>query len=459
MDPSTGKYLCDSCNLKFKDFKQHLSHQYQQHDEDELRPVIHKEDETSQNSSNNFKTSCKMGIGKTIFIERHKNNSWTDSARDVFHYHKTTQLQHVSLTERPTMLPSSRKVTGHGQMPSRSYHLNSEHSANEQFLSLKYSQKKICRFERKSQVNTSQQSISSECNQMHIYTHGPNEQFNRNLSSATQYNRIQHFGHGNNQQVGANKSPASSGIKQMIDTNSQVNKNNFALSVKYSPMLFSTCEITQQFSTNLQSVSPEYSEIEFSKHGMNLQFSASKRAATDAHDYNSMTKRVSSSLEQHRVNKIELNLLQYSKKSFGRSTNIHKDSNPTCKLHLYQKEMNISPINLSGFQAHNKTSASDSSLKNSYVLFEETSEKCESSERVNPTAEKTYSEISYITKIYFLMKKYYTYSSGLPGEEKERMLLSKKGIAIIEANCICTDNLPELCLSNHDPGESFENEE
>ncbi|GFU18093.1 hypothetical protein TNCV_1446491 [Trichonephila clavipes] len=87
MDQSAGEYLCDSCKLQFKRYKQFLSHKYQNHDEQELQPEINHNSDSSQNSSNNFKSFCEMHIGKIPLKEQLKDNEQTDSSKDVYNLH------------------------------------------------------------------------------------------------------------------------------------------------------------------------------------------------------------------------------------------------------------------------------------------------------------------------------------------------------------------------------------
>ncbi|GFQ63929.1 hypothetical protein TNCT_605611 [Trichonephila clavata] len=116
---------------------------------------------------------------------------------------------------------------------------------------------------------------------------------------------------------------------------------------------------------------------------MNPQSSAFQRAVLEAHENNSMLMAVLST-QYRRINKFGINLQQNSKKnlrvlnSIDRSTIVFKESNNIDKENLDKKGVNISQITENELVAHNKISASNSSLKNSYVDSEKTSKNLES---------------------------------------------------------------------------------
>ncbi|GFQ76897.1 hypothetical protein TNCT_525871 [Trichonephila clavata] len=225
--------------------------------------------------------------------------------------------------------------------------------------------------------------MSTECNPMEIYTHGIIERLNQSQSFASENGQIQLFRYRNNKQINANQS-SSSEINQITETYPQVKRNNFPGSFEYSPKKISIYQLNHEYNTNQPAVSPEHFEKEFSKHGIYPQSREIQRAVTEAHENNSMLTAISPT-QHRRVNKIGINLQQYSKKnlrdlnSVDRSTIIFKESNNVDKAGLDKKGVNISPITENELVAHNKISASNSSLKNSYVDSEKTSNSRESS--------------------------------------------------------------------------------
>ncbi|GFQ76896.1 hypothetical protein TNCT_525861 [Trichonephila clavata] len=164
MDQSTGKYQCKSCNLKFKDYKQHFSHRYQQHEE-ELRLENNKDDGESQNSLSDLKNCGGMDIGQTFFKKQLTNNNWTDSTRDVLHHsfefrdHGAIQIHDDSLTDCTSMPPFSKNDLRFRQGSLSQCHSSFESNPNELHLALKDKQKELCLLEGKPQVDTFPPSI------------------------------------------------------------------------------------------------------------------------------------------------------------------------------------------------------------------------------------------------------------------------------------------------------------
>ncbi|GFR14710.1 hypothetical protein TNCT_466791 [Trichonephila clavata] len=144
MDQSAGEYRCYPYKLQFKHYKQFLRHKYLNHDEQELQPEINHNGESSQSSSNNFKSFCEMHIGKIPLKEQIKNNEQTDSS-DVYNPlfdsngSESIQFRHGLFIES-TLAPSClESAIGYSQEPYTRCHSNSKGYANEQSLSLKYS--------------------------------------------------------------------------------------------------------------------------------------------------------------------------------------------------------------------------------------------------------------------------------------------------------------------------------
>ncbi|GFQ65515.1 hypothetical protein TNCT_278361 [Trichonephila clavata] len=334
MDQSNKKYWCETCNLQFKDYKQHLSHKYLQHDKQELQPVIINNDGGEfKNFSNNFETYSQTDIGKTFFKEQLHNNTWKHLARDVFNNcfnftnHEATH--HGTLNGRKVMPSSSKNVPGNIQEPRNRNLSIAEGSAKELSVSFKCSKNKIGRLDGNSHINTSQPLMSTERKPMELYTHDMKEQLNRNQSSLSEHSQMQLFKNSNNQQINFNQPCTPSRKKQIIENNLQVNRYQ---SFECNPIQFSTYQMNQHLHTNELIVAHELSEMEFCKHGMNPQSSANERAFTDTHESNSMANGVSSP-QHRRINKFELNLQQHSEKNPGdldfvdRSFVIYNDSN------------------------------------------------------------------------------------------------------------------------------------
>ncbi|GFR16195.1 hypothetical protein TNCT_384541 [Trichonephila clavata] len=384
MEQSTLKYLCKSCNLQFKHYKQYLTHKYLQHDEERLRIVINTDDGDSSTTSSDFKSYCETNIGIKLFEEQPENKNSTDSPGD----RETTLFPHGTFIKSSAMPSCSNNAEGHSQNAQCRSPSNSEDNTNELSFLLKNGQTKICNLERNFLDNTSETLMSHECNPMEIYTHGIIERLSHSQSFKSENSQIQLFRYGNNQQINVNQSPSSSSeVNQITETYPQDNRAHFAQSFEYSPRKISICEINQQSNTNQPAVSYEYCDKEFGKHGIyiNRQSREIQRDVTEAHENNLMLK-VISSTQHRRVNKIGINEQQYSKKNLGdlnpvdRSTIIFKESNNNEKACLDRKGVNISPITENEIIAHNKTYASNSSLKNFYVDSEKTSNNRESSE-------------------------------------------------------------------------------
>ncbi|GFQ63930.1 hypothetical protein TNCT_605621 [Trichonephila clavata] len=240
MEQLTLKYLCKSCNLQFKHYKQYLSHKYLQHDEERLRLVSNTDNEESSTTSSDFKSYCETKVGVNLFEEQPKNNNWTDSSG----YRETTQFHHGTITECTAMPSWSINAVGHSQHAQCRSLSNSEDTTNELHLSSEHGHVKICSLERNFHKYTSESVMSTDCNPMEIYTHGIIERSNQSQSFASENSQIQLFRYGNNQQINVNQS--SSEINQITETYPQVNRIHFAKSFEYSPRKISIYELNQQ---------------------------------------------------------------------------------------------------------------------------------------------------------------------------------------------------------------------
>ncbi|GFR22780.1 hypothetical protein TNCT_380891 [Trichonephila clavata] len=359
MDHSTGKHQWESCEEQFIDFKQFFSYKHRNHEEPQLQAKVNSDDEnTSQNTSNNFKTSFEMQIGKTFLELENEDNKRTDSSFVVFNEtldfsdRKINQF-HPEINKSTAVSSFSKNVTGCSEEPHIRYHLIPEDSTNEPCLSLKYSENEMRSLEMNFQVNGNRPSIYSVYNEFGLY--GMNEQHNRNQLFSTEYTQTQPFYVENRQQLNVSVPSTSTGITRVSEHFPQINTTHLKESFEYSPIESSVYEMNQQFDAYKPT---ENREMEFTTHGINLQAGRNQRAVIGSHD-NSLSKNVLSSSTMA-VNKIDLHFEKYSKNnsrkldSVGTSTTVYGGTKYTNTQYL-EKSSDMSCLTQNEFDMQCKT--------------------------------------------------------------------------------------------------------
>ncbi|GFQ84929.1 hypothetical protein TNCT_227481 [Trichonephila clavata] len=368
MDKTTEKYRCELCQLLFKDFKQYLYHNYKNHDEQELQPEINKDNGTSSQSSlktlsTYSETQVRKSFLETQNSERTNSPSGNFCESLILSVSKTTQF--LPHTTKNTAKPScSRNITGHSQETCSRYHSNPDDSRKDPFLSLKCSKMAIDSASMNPQVSTNQPSISPEYNPLEIDSQGMKDHFNLNRSSPSESWQMQFE---SSTSSGIRHPSTSDGIRHISERFPLCNTNHCAVSLGYRRNQSSTYEINQHLNTNQLLASSENKQMEFTTRGMNPQSSSNQRAVRCAYD-NSFLESASSSPHM-RTNIMNQNIEKYSKnnlkklKTGGQSTVVDGEPKNMNTKHVDQCGANIPSIPPNEIEARNKTTASNSSLK------------------------------------------------------------------------------------------------
>ncbi|GFX62190.1 zinc finger protein 658B [Trichonephila clavipes] len=354
MEQSAGEYLCNSCKLQFKHYKQFLSHKYLNHDEQNLQPEINHNDEASENLLNNFKSSCEMHIGKFPLQAQLKNNERTDSSEDVYNPlfdsrdHESIPFHYGLLTESTPTLSCLVSPIKHSQEPRRRCESNAEVTANERSISLKYNQTEICILEGKTEVNRSQSFIMSEGNQLEICRLEGNTEVNRSQSSTlSEGNQLEICRLKGNTKVNRNESSMLSEGNQLkicrlegitgenisqssmlsednqleicnLDGNTGVNRSESSMFPECNQMQIYTQGISEQFN-GYQSSTTEYGQVHGHYQQMNVNLPSTQYVRRPIIDINPQFKR------DHCALFFEYNPLQF----IGCETNQYFNTNQT----------------------------------------------------------------------------------------------------------------------------------
>ncbi|GFR18645.1 hypothetical protein TNCT_575811 [Trichonephila clavata] len=113
------------------------------------------------------------------------------------------------------------------------------------------------------QFNTSQQTISRECNPLEICSEGMNEQMNRNQSPASEHRQMQFFTQENNENINAVEPSAISGIRNISESLPQIKTIDFEVSRRYNPISPGNNEMNLQLNTSQQTILPVCKPLEF----------------------------------------------------------------------------------------------------------------------------------------------------------------------------------------------------
>ncbi|GFS52217.1 hypothetical protein TNCV_4849591 [Trichonephila clavipes] len=297
MEKTTGQYLCKSCQLQFKDFKEYVDHKYKKHGGQDLQPEINKDDDAS--------------LPKEL-----ENSELTDSPSDNFNQpldlsvSRETQFHHDVIREGTTTPLWSRNVTGYSQDVCSRYHSNPDDSRNDYFLSLKYSQNEMVSFGMDLQLGTNQPSISFEYNPLEIHSRRISGIFHPNQSSIPE--QMQLLRQSNNEYLNATESSTSSGIRHICQRSPQVSRNPSSVSLVYIPIQSSAFEMTQNFNTNQRILSSEWEKCVISTLETNPQSSVDHRVATEVRDIDSLVESALSP-EDRGVHEMNINFEKYSK--------------------------------------------------------------------------------------------------------------------------------------------------
>ncbi|GFS52339.1 zinc finger protein [Trichonephila clavipes] len=352
MDKTTGQYLCKSCQLQFKDFKEYVDHKYKKHDGQDLQPKIYKNHDASS-------------------PKELENSELTDSPSDNFNQpldlsvSKETQLHHDVIREATTTPLWSRNITGYSQKVCSRYHSNPDDSRNGPFLSLKYSQNEMVSFGMDLQLGTNQPSISFEYNPLEIHSRRISEKFHPNQSSIPE--QMQLLRQNNNEYLNVIESSTSSGIRHISERFTQVSTNPSSVSLVYIPRQSRAFEMTQKFNTNQRILSSEREKCVISTLETNPQSSVDHRVTTEVRDIDSLVESALSP-EDRGVHEMNINFEKYSENirknldSVGRSIR-HRESKYQRKECFDEKNVSVSSINQNVNVAQNKTPASNSPLE------------------------------------------------------------------------------------------------
>ncbi|GFS52348.1 zinc finger protein 16 [Trichonephila clavipes] len=352
MDKTTEQYLCKSCQLQFKDFKEYVDHKYKKHDGRDVQPEINKDDDASS-------------------PKELENSELTDSSSDNFNQpldlsvSRETQFHHDVIREATTTPLWSRNVTGYSQEVCSRYHSNPDDSRNDSFLSLKYSQNEMVNLGMDLQLGRNQPSISFDYNPLEIHSRRISGIFHPNQSPISE--QMQLFRQSNNEYLNATESSTSSGIRHISQRSPQVSTNPSSVSLVYIPIQSSAFEMTQSFHTNQRILSSERQKCVINTLETNPQSSVDHRVATEVRDIDSLVESALSP-EDRGVHEMNINFEKYSENirknldSVGRSIR-HRESKHPRKECFDEKNVSVSSINQNENVAQNKTPASNSPLE------------------------------------------------------------------------------------------------